>query len=81
MWAKMSGKGRIECFTIVRRPLFPGFPVPYNIVRVELIEQKGLFMLGNIINRPLEEIHIGLPVEIVFDDVSPQTTMFFFKKT
>ena len=79
-WARMSGKGRVECFTIVRRALFPGFPLPYNLVRVELDEQKGLLMLGNIINCNPEEIYIDMPVEIVFEDVSKTSTMYYFEK-
>lgn len=79
-WERMSGKGRVECFTIARRALVPGFPLPYNLVRVELEEQKGLLMLGNLINLAPEEIHIDMPVEIVFEDVSKTATMYYFEK-
>ena len=74
----MSGKGRIECFTLAYRAMIPGDPVPYNIVRVELVEQKRLLMLGNLINCPPENIYIDMPVEITFEDVNSETTMFYF---
>jgi uncharacterized OB-fold protein len=79
-WARMSGKGRVESFTIVRRALFPGFPLPYNIVRVELEEQKGLILLGNLINCEPGEIHVSMPVRIVFEDLGDKSTMYYFEK-
>jgi len=55
-------------------------PVPYNVVRVELEEQKGLLILGNLIDCHPDEISIDIPVEVTFEDVSPETTMFYFRK-
>lgn len=79
-WIRVSGRGKVEGFTIVTRALFPGMPVPYNVVRVELEEQKGLLILGNLIDCQPEEIHIDMPVEVIFEDIGPQMTMFYFKK-
>ncbi len=79
-WTKMSGRGRVESYTIVNRPLFPGFPVPYNMIRAELEEQKGLLVIGNLVDCTPEEIYIDMPVKITFEDVSSQMTLFNFKK-
>ena len=79
-WTTVSGKGRVEGFTVVTRALFPGMPVPYNVARIELEEQKGLMMYANIIDCPTEEISVDMPVEVTFEDVSPDLTMFYFKK-
>jgi len=79
-WHKVSGRGTVEAFTIVTRALFPGMLVPYNVVRVELEEQKGLLILGNLIDCHPDEISIDIPVEVTFEDVSPETTMFYFRK-
>lgn len=78
-WAKVSGRGRVEGFTIVRRALFPGMPVPYNVVRVELEEQKGLLILSNLIDCPPEDVSIDMPVEVTFEDVSADVTIFYFR--
>lgn len=77
---KVSGRGRVEGFTIVTRAVFPGMSVPYNVVRIELEEQKGLLMLGNLIGCHLDEISIDMPVKITFEDVSPEITMYYFEK-
>lgn len=79
-WTEVSGKGRVEGFTIVTRPLFPGLPVPYNVVRVEIEEQKGLLILGNVIDCPPEEIVIDMRVKVTFEDVDPKCTMYYFEK-
>lgn len=78
-WAKVSGRGRVEGFTIVTRALFPGFPVPYNVVRVELEEQEGLLLLGNLIDRRPEEITVGMPVQVTFDEEGPEMAMYYFR--
>jgi len=50
------------------------------VVRVELEEQRGLLILGNLIDCQPEEIHIDMPVEVIFEDIGPQMTMFYFRK-
>jgi len=80
-WSRVSGRGTVAGFTIVTRAIFPGMPVPYNIVRVELQEQQGLCLLGNLIDCPPETIEIGMPVTVVFEDVEPYITMYYFRRT
>jgi len=80
-WAKVSGRGRVEGFTIVTRAVFPGMPVPYNVVRVELEEQERLLILGNLIDCQPNEISVDMRVRVTFEDVSPEITMYYFEKT
>ena len=79
-WVKVSGYGKVEGFTIVTRALLPGLPVPYNVVRVELDEQKGLLMIGNVIDCFPQEINVGMPVRVCFEDINPGRKIFYFKK-
>ncbi len=78
-WAKASGKGTVYSFTVCHRPA-PGFEkdVPYNLALIELDE--GVRMMSNIVDCPLDEIHVGMRVEVVFDDVTPQVTLPKFKR-
>jgi uncharacterized OB-fold protein len=44
---------------------------------VELSE--GVKMLTNIIDCPVEQVKIDMPVEVVFDDVTPEVTLVKFR--
>jgi uncharacterized OB-fold protein len=45
----------------------PGLEVPYVFAAVELIEQPELYVFTNIIGCPVEEVRIGMNVEVVFE--------------
>ena len=78
-WRQASGRGRISSWTVVHKAWFPAFAddIPYNVVQVELDE--GPRLTANVIDLPNQRLEIGLPVEIVFDDVTPERTMLRFR--
>jgi uncharacterized OB-fold protein len=69
-WVDASGLGKVLSFTIVRRPVSPAFAdeVPYVVALVTLDE--GPQMMTNIVGCAPDEIAIGMPVEVVFEDWS-----------
>ena len=69
-WVDASGKATVLSFTIVRRPVSPAFAseVPYVVALVTLDE--GPQMMTNIIGCAPEEVAIGMPVEVIFEDRS-----------
>ena len=75
----VSGRGRIYSFSIVHAKLAPGFDPPFPVVLVELEEQKDVRIVSNLVDCPLDEIEIGMPVEAVFEDVTPETTLPLFR--
>jgi uncharacterized OB-fold protein len=78
-WAPVTGRGRVFAFTIVNQPAHPGFEpdVPYAYAIVQLDE--GVRMPTNIVECPLGDIAVDIPVTVVFDDVSPEWTLVKFK--
>ncbi len=76
-WAPVSGKGVVYSYTIAQHPPSPAMKdlVPYNVVVVELPDAGNVRMVGNLIDCPLEEIAVGLPVEVMFDDISDEITL------
>lgn len=74
---EVSGKGAVYSFSIMRRGGNPGFEekVPFAVVVVELAEEPGLITIGNMPGTPLEEIAIGMPVEVTFEEVSAEVTL------
>lgn len=85
-WVKIAGKGIVYSYSVVHNnptpgPLSPGFEkdLPLAIVLVELPEAGKIRMVSNIIDCKLEDIKIGMPVEVVFDDVTDQISLPKFK--
>jgi hypothetical protein len=78
-WVRCGGRGKIYTFTTTYQNPAPGFreSLPYVISYVELDE--GLKILTNIVDCKPEEVKIGMPVEVVFDDVTPEVTLAMFR--
>jgi uncharacterized OB-fold protein len=78
-YAPVSGKGRVFAYTIVYQPANQAFEpdAPYCYAIVQLDE--GVRMPTNIVDCPLDEISVDMPVTVVFDDVSPEWTLVKFR--
>lgn len=78
-WTLLSGRGRLNSWVIFHQGYFRSFEreIPYNVVEVELVE--GPRLLSNLVGVPNPDIRAGMPVEIVFDDVTPNITLAKFK--
>jgi uncharacterized protein len=78
-WMKVSGKGKVYSFTICERPGNPAFAgdVPYNIAIIELDE--GPRMMSKVVECKNEDIKCDMPVEVVFEDASPEVTLPYFR--
>lgn len=66
-WSNGSGHGKVYSFTIVHRPMLPTMAVPYVFAIVELDE--GYRMVTNIVECELDQVRIGMPVEVVFEQL------------
>ena len=69
-WAKMSGRGVVYSYVIVRQPVHRALrekeQTPYNVCLIELEEQEGLRLVSNVLNVPPEDIDIDMPVKVTF---------------
>lgn len=79
-WTKSSGRGKVFTWTVVRRPMHPAFAEdpPYAPVVVEL--EEGVRMVTWLVDCPPDEIQAGMPVEVVFDDVTAEVTLPKFRR-
>jgi uncharacterized OB-fold protein len=77
----VSGRGVIYSYSIMGQIGNPGFEqeLPYAVVIVELAEQKGLFTVSNLLDCPIGRVAIGMPVEVTFQDVTPEVTLPQFR--
>jgi uncharacterized OB-fold protein len=78
-WVRCSGRGRVYSFTVTHQNQAPGFrdELPYVLAIVELDE--GVRMMTNIVDTTPEQVRIGMEVEVVFDDVTPEVTLAKFR--
>ena len=79
-WVPSEGKGKVYGWVnfVYANASYPGIKVPYPVVIVELLE--GVRMISNIHDETVEEIYIGMPVEVVFDDLADDLTLPKFKR-
>jgi uncharacterized OB-fold protein len=63
----VSGKGTVFTYTVNWHPFNPEVPVPVLIAIVELPEQEGLRFTTNIVGCGPDDVRVGLPVEVRFE--------------
>lgn len=63
----VSGRATVLTYTLNHQQWVPSPDHPYAIAIVELEEQKGLRLMTNIVNCPAEDVRIGMPVRVVFE--------------
>ncbi len=70
-WVPASGRGKVFAFNVHHRAFHPGFQqdVPYVYALVEL--EEGPNFGTNIVGCDPSEVYIGMPVEVVFEDIEP----------
>jgi uncharacterized OB-fold protein len=78
-WQRLSGRGTIYTFIVVHRPQHPAFlaDAPYNVAIIEL--EEGVRMHTNIVDCSDEDLHIGMPVEAVFEKINDDVTLPRFR--
>jgi len=63
---------------VYQNAAYPGIKTPYVVVVVEMTE--GVRFISNMMEESAEEIYVGMPVEVVFDDVADDLTLPKFRK-
>lgn len=78
-WALLSGKGEVYTFGVVHRALVPGFEsrIPYIVALVQL--QEGPRMTTNLVDVLPEQVYVGMPVEVAWEDVTEEISLPVFR--
>ncbi len=80
IWVKASGKGNIFSYNVVYRSFTAGWEdtdAPWINVLIDL--EEGSRMVGNLRDCRPQDVRIGMPVEVFFDDVTPEITLPVFR--
>jgi uncharacterized OB-fold protein len=64
----VSGRATVVTFTVNHQPWIPGFDPPYAVAIVEMEEQAGLRLMTNVVGCPPDDVRIGLPVTVTFEE-------------
>jgi uncharacterized protein len=78
-WSAVSGRGRVYTFSVVHRAPTPLYQAeaPYALAYVELDE--GPRMPARLVDVDPATVEVGMPVEVVFDDVDDDLTLYRFR--
>lgn len=78
-WVQASGQATVYTFGIMHQLYHPGFKdeLPYNVTVVELAE--GPRVTTNVIDCPNDRLHVGMPVEVVFDQLTAEVAIPKFR--
>jgi uncharacterized OB-fold protein len=78
-WVRASGRGTIYTFTVTHQNQAPGFreELPYVLAIVEL--EEGVRLMTNVVGCAPDAVRTGMPVEVVFEDVTPEITLAKFR--
>lgn len=78
-WAPLSGRAKVFAHVTYHHIYGPMWAsdVPYNVSIIELDEGPKLF--SNVVGCKPEEVHVGMPLELVYDDVTEEFTLPKFR--
>ena len=78
-WERVSGRGRVFSVVVMHQANHPWFAArtPYAVVVVEL--EEGARMPSSVVGREPHAIRIGMPVEVTFDDLTPEVSLPLFR--
>jgi uncharacterized OB-fold protein len=78
-WKQVPGRGEVYSYTTVFRPIVAGQTLPFVIAVIALAEAGGVRILSNLVGASADEIAIGMPVELVWEDMSPDLAIPRFR--
>lgn len=77
----VSGRGTLYSWTVGVQAFHPWFEarLPYILAVVELEEQPNLKLVTNLVECREEEVEVGMPVEVTFEQVTAEIVLPMFR--
>src|SRR3981189_3481780 len=74
-WTPVSGRGRIYTYTVVYHATHAAMvdKVPYISALVQM--EEGPRVLTNLRNCVEEDVQVGMPVSLIFEELTPEITL------
>jgi hypothetical protein len=77
-WVKLPGTGRVYSFVVPHYVAVPAFllDAPYVIAHITIDDTDDRVRLtSNVMGCPWEDVRVGMAVQVVFEDVTPEFTL------
>ena len=80
---EVSGRGTLYSYTVIVHVSHPYFAdkIPYVIGVIDLEEEPGVRIPTGIVDCPEDQLKCGMPMQVVFKEVTPTLTLPFFRPT
>ncbi|MES1247897.1 MAG: OB-fold domain-containing protein [Actinomycetota bacterium] len=74
-WETVSGRAEVYTFAVFRHAYNDAWSgrIPYAVAIVELAE--GPFVIADIVDADPAEVRVGMPVQVRFDEATPDVTV------
>jgi uncharacterized OB-fold protein len=71
-WERVSGRGVVWSYVICHPPVLPAFAgrAPFAVAVVELAEDPGLRLVGEVLDAAPEALRIGRKVRVAFEEIA-----------
>lgn len=72
-WNQVGGSGVVYTYTVVHQAFLPSLAafVPYVVAAVQLDDAPAVRLVSNVVDVDPARVHVGMPVELAWDDVRP----------
>ena len=79
-WVPVAGKGRVFSTAVMHQANHPAYEatLPYTVAQIEL--DCGVRMISNVVDCPAHEVAIDMPVEVAWEERSPDVTLPVFRR-
>jgi uncharacterized OB-fold protein len=78
-WVHLSGRGTLSSWVVYHQAFHPGYvdELPYHVAEVDL--EEGPRLVTHIVGADVKDLKYKMPVEVCFDDVTPEITLPKFR--
>ena len=74
----MKLRGTVNSWVVLHHPPIPGYELPLAIAVIDL--EEGTRIVANIVDCPLDEIRIDMPVECTIEEIEPGYKLPLFRR-
>jgi hypothetical protein len=63
----VSGRATLHTYSVNHQPWMPGPELPFVVAIVSIPEQAGLRLTTNLVNCPIADVRIDMPLRAIFE--------------